>query len=174
MKHQALKVTSNLKLFLAIFTLSCLLGLAFYFGLKELLGLLPFQQPFVRVFPYPNSQPIPYIVAIAFAFATISSFWLERIAPKKFRHPLLQIAFVPFVALLLAGTLCGMIWVYHDMQAGYFPDSPVFQQHIWWGAKTGLGLSIFAAIASFPLNILSYIVAYLIVFTIWKRKSVEL
>lgn len=78
-------------------------------------------------------------------------------------------AIVPFFAVLLTGPIWGMLWVYHDMQAGFFPDFPRMMEYLLFGAQQGLFFAFNGALFSFPLNILAYAVAYilLLVFSRW-------
>jgi hypothetical protein len=62
-----------------------------------------------------------------------------------------------------------MLWVYDDMRAGFFPTVPVMMDYLGWGAKQGLFLGLNGAMASFPLNAVAYVVAYLLLLAVARR-----
>ncbi len=131
-----------------------------YFGMKALNGrspiavFIPFAQ--VQAAPYHDLYPIPYLLAIALVFAVVSALWLMLITPRFTRFRLLQIILLPWIALMLAGPVWGMLWVYHDMQAGFFPAFPQMIDYLRFGAQQGLYFTLAVVQFSLPLNLLAY------------------
>jgi len=107
--------------------------------MRTLLGRPPIviAVPLAHVTQYQNQYPLPYLVAIAFMFALVGTVWLTAIAPRAYRLHSLQIALVPFLTVLLVGPFWGMLWAYHDMQAGFFPDTPHMIDYLLFGAQYG-------------------------------------
>jgi hypothetical protein len=144
-----------------------------YFGMKALNGqspivvFLPFAPLHIK--PYHDQYPVPYLLASALVFAVVSALWLVLIAPRLTRLRLLQIILLPWVALLFAGPVWGMLWVYHDMQAGFFPAFPQMIDYLLFGARQGLYFTLDVVMFSLPLNLLAYGAACLLLLMFVKH-----
>lgn len=62
--------------------------------------------------------------------------------------------------LVIGSVLGGVLWKYHDMQAGYFPDGSRMSADFLWGAWTGLWIGPVIVLLSIPLNVLALISGY--------------
>ena len=70
----------------------------------------------------------------------------------------LEILSVILVSLVLACPLGGMLWHFHDMQAGFIPS--FWQRKLLRGFSEGLQLGPWLILLSIPFNIISLIVGY--------------
>ncbi len=92
---------------------------------------------------------------------------------KSFRNKntsgriLITIAIVVFT-ILLSSPFGGMLWHFHDMQAGYFPED-WFYKMIYKGFSWGIEIGWFIILLSMPYNIICVIGCYFL-----TKKGVEL
>lgn len=165
------RFASFIKITGVLFIVSSIAAFSLYFGLRGLLNQLPviIWVPFAHLTFYHDQHPVPYLLSISLIFALIGALWLTVIAPKFSKYHRLQMALLPILTVLLTGPIWGMLWVYDDMRAGFFPPFPVMMGYIGWGAKQGLFLGLNGAIASFPLNVVAYVVAYLLLLAVARR-----
>jgi hypothetical protein len=142
-----------------------------YFGMQALLGHPPIvvAVPLAHVAQYQNQYPIPYLLTFAFVFAVVSALWLVRLRSRRSRLRPIHIAAIPFVAVLLAGPIWGMLWTYHDIQAGFFPGFQQMVDYLLFGAQYGLFFSLNGAVQSLPFSLLAYIAAVILVSVFMKR-----
>lgn len=134
----------------------CFCGLAGLYGLVSLLmnesafGWLP------RMFLYHEQHPMQYIGVVAICYAAVASLWTACMKRKRLGvRRILEALAVILVALVLACPLGGMLWHFHDMQAGFFP-------HFWLrkllrGFVDGLMVGPMLVFFSFPYNIIGLI-----------------
>lgn len=145
-----------------VFLPSSVVSLGLYYGINAL-GGHPFSCGyFFRCWAYWEIYPIPYLLALALTYAGVCGIWFSTYGRRIKRFPKLQLAALPIVSLFPAGFLGGMLWAYHDMAAGFFPEFPRMIGYIWDFAWTGFLAAPFIALTSFPLNIFGLIGAYLI------------
>lgn len=156
-----------------IFISSSIVSFALYFGLKAIMGGAFSCGFFFRCWPYWEFYPIPYLLALAFTYAGVTSLWFSTFGRSVTRFPYLQLALLPIVSLLPAGFMCGMIWAYHDMAAGFFPQFSWMINYIWEFAWLGFQAAPFIALTSFPLNVLGFLFAYLIAAFTAKRLGLQ-
>ena len=112
-----------------------------------------------RMFLYHYSHPMQYIGVVAACYALVATIWtvfMKRIRTGLTRF--LEILFVIIVSLALACPLGGMLWHFHDMQAGFFPS--FWLRKLLEGLSEGLQLGPVLILLSIPFNILSLIVGY--------------
>ena len=112
-----------------------------------------------RMFEYHYSHPMQYIGVVAACYALVATIW--TVFMKRMRTGLtrfLEILFVIIVSLALACPLGGMLWHFHDMQAGFFPS--FWLRKLREGLSEGLQLGPVLILLSIPFNILSLIVGY--------------
>ncbi|MGN0855299.1 MAG: hypothetical protein ACI4R9_07255 [Kiritimatiellia bacterium] len=81
-----------------------------------------------RMPAYHYDHPFQYIAVVAFAYAVVASLWsfCRRNASSGWRRTL-EIWLVMIVSVVLATPLGGLLFSWHDMQAGFIPT--------YWGAK---------------------------------------
>ncbi len=113
-----------------------------------------------RMFAYHYQHPMQYITIPCFFYGILATLIAERAARTRtswWRASLWAIA-ISVVTIALSSPIGGMLWVFHDMQAGYFPaDWPA----VIAAKGSGLGLKIGWAVVlgSFPYNLFGVIVA---------------
>jgi hypothetical protein len=146
-----------------------------YFGMIVLRGQSPIVVaiPLAHVAPYLAEYPVPYLLTMAFVFAVVSALWLMLVMPRFTRFRFLQIMLLPWIALIVAGPIWGMLWVYHDMQAGFFPAFSQMIDYLLFGAQQGLFWLLVIALASVPFNLLAYGAACLLLVLFVKRFGIE-
>jgi hypothetical protein len=157
------------KAFLWLFVSSGAAAFALYFGLRARFGLSPILFPFMRARPYYDEHPIPFLLSLAVIYAVAGSFWLVFIAPKVKSFRWAQIGIIPCLSVVLVGPLWGVIAIYYDMEAGFFPPFSAMIHYLAWGAQQGLIAGPISALLSFPINLVSYTIAYSLLFaSIWS------
>jgi len=67
----------------------------------------------------------------------------------------------------------GMLRVYHDMQAGFFPAFPQMIDYLLYGVQQGVLFALNVALFSLPLNLLAYGAACRLVVLCIKRFGSE-
>ena len=146
-----------------------------YFGMIALRGQSPIVVaiPLAHVAPYLDEHSVPYLSAIAFIFAVVSTLWLMLIMLRFMRSRFLQIMLLPWITLLVAGPVWGMLWVYHDMQAGFFPAFPQMVDYLLFGAQQGLFWVLIIALYSLPISLLAYAAACLLLVMFVRRFGFE-
>jgi hypothetical protein len=153
------------KIFFSILSASFVSAVILYYSLKKVYGYSPFACPIAwRCWPYWDTYPIPYLIALSSSYSFFCSLWILVFSGKSNKLQLLQFVVVPILALLLGGYLSGIIWAYQDMQAGYFPPFSQALEYTRGLAVSGLFLSITTALASFPLNVLALLITFIISF----------
>jgi hypothetical protein len=158
-----------------LFVIASAVAFLLYFGMKALSGRSPIivMIPFRPIIPYYDRHPVPYLLVIAFIFAVVSALWLTFILPRFTRFRFLQIVALPWIALMLASSVWGMLWAYHDMQAGFFPPFPQMIDYLLFGAQAGLYFALDSALFSAPMNLLAYGAACLLLMIFVKRSEPE-
>ena len=158
-----------------LFVTTSVVAFLFYFVTKVLSGRSPIVvgSPLAHITPYLDLQPVPYLLTIAFIFAVVSALWLMFIRPHFTRFRFLQIISLPWIALMLAGPVWGMLWVYHDMQAGFFPTFPQMIDYLLFGVRQGLYLPLIVVLSSLPFSLLAYGAACLLLVIFVKRFGTE-
>ena len=109
-----------------------------------------------RMFLYHYEHPMQYIGVVAACYALVATVW--TVFAKRRRAGLarfLEILSVILVSLALACPLGGMLWHFHDMQAGFFPA--FWPRKLLCGVLQGLLLGPRLILLSIPFNILGLI-----------------
>lgn len=170
------KISVFAKVFLFTFLVSGITGSALYFGLRTLLKQSPIVFTYPRGIPYYDQHPAPFLISLSFIFALISSVWMVLIVPriKSSRFQWVLMGIIPFVTVIIAGLVWGIIAIYYDMKAGFFPPFPSMLNYIWWGAQQGLLIGPVSAWVSFPINLISYVIAYLLLFALMRISTFQI
>lgn len=155
--------------FVAAFCMSFLLSFvgdaALYFGLRTILVVIegsdatPIGYLF-RMFMYPDQHPFQYLAVVALPFAFLTAVW--TIIPSKYfrANHWQQIVAVILLSLIVSSILGGLLWTFHDMQAGYFPSYDTMVEHFLQGAWWGLTLGPLIVTLSIPMNFFAFVIAY--------------
>ena len=131
--------------------------------LYRLVSLLMRESAFAgvpRMFVYHEQHPMQYIGIVAVCYAFVAALW--TVWMKRQRRGVLwslEALAVIIVALVLACPLGGMLWHFHDMQAGFFPN--FWLRKLLCGFVDGLMIGPRLIFYSFPYNLIGVIFGYL-------------
>jgi SanA protein len=146
-------------LYFIVYFAVCFVGLAaLYWAITSIYDESAFAALY-RMFLYHWAHPMQYIGVVALCYALVATIW--TVFMKRMRTGLtrfLEILSVILVSLVLACPLGGMLWHFHDMQAGFFPS--FWQRKLLSGFSEGLLLGPLLILLSIPFNIISLIVGY--------------
>ena len=109
-----------------------------------------------RMICYHYGHPIQYIAIPVFFYGIVATWFTQ-----KFYHSNRKPAFTFFIVLLtivLSSPFGGMLWHFHDMQAGWFPKNWI--DKLLGGFTEGLGIGWLLILLSFPYNIIGVVIAY--------------
>ena len=109
------------------------------------------------MFEYQEKHPMQYIGVVAICYAAVAAVWtacMKRRRTGVLR--ILEVLAVILVALVLACPLGGMLWHFHDMLAGFFPD--FWLRKLLGGFAHGLMIGPLLVFYSFPYNLIGLIV----------------
>ena len=142
-----------------VYFVVCLGGLGSLYSLVSLLmGGSAF--PWVLFgWNYQVEYPMQYICVVAVCYALVAALW--TVCMKRQRRGVLrvlEVLAVILVALVLACPLGGMLWHFHDMLAGFFPD--FWLRKLLGGFVDGLVVGPRLVFYSFPYNLMALIVGY--------------
>jgi len=124
---------------------------------------LPFNSPIhvaiIRGYSFVEIKetPFPYLGSISIVSALVAAFWTAFILPRS-SIKAINILFAPWVALLFTGPVWGLIWSINKWPAEHFHDYDTLMLYRNSDISSGLNLSFFSAMESFPINIFSYVV----------------
>ena len=144
--------------FIAYFVV-CFGGLG---SLYRLVSLLMGESAFAwmpHMFDYHEQHPMQYIGVVAVCYALVAALW--TMCMKRQRRGvlrILEVLAVILVALVIACPLGGMLWHFHDMLAGFFPD--FWLRKLLGGIVDGLMVGPRLIFCSFPYNLIGLIVGY--------------
>ena len=142
-----------------VYLVVCLGGL---WSLYMLVSLLMGEPGFPWVlfgWNYQVEYPMQYICVVAVCYALVAALW--TVCMKRQRTGvlrILEVLAVILVALVLACPLGGMLWHFHDMLAGFFPD--FWLRKLVGGFVDGLMVGPRLVFYSFPYNLIALIVGY--------------
>ena len=131
--------------------------------LYRLVSLLMRESAFAgvsRMFVYHEQHPMQYIGVVAVCYALVAALWtvfMKRRCTGALR--ILEVLAVILVALVLACPLGGMLWHFHDMLAGFFPNFWV--RKLLGGFADGLMIGPRLIFYAFPYNLIGVIFGYL-------------
>ena len=142
-----------------VYFVVCLGGLWSLYMLVSLLIGGPAFACVPRMFVYHEKHPMQYIGVVAVCYALVAALW--TVCMKRQRRGvlrILEVLAVILVALVLACPLGGMLWHFHDMLAGFFPD--FWLRKLVGGFVDGLMVGPCLVFYSFPYNLMALIVGY--------------
>ncbi|MBK1818079.1 hypothetical protein JIN84_20825 [Luteolibacter yonseiensis] len=113
-----------------------------------------------RMFLYHWAHPLQYIGLVSLIYAAVATSVVFLCGNLTGRWPHLMIPFIMLTSILAASPAGGVLWVIHDMQAGYFPEGSRFWNDIAWGAITGASTGWVVVLLSVPYNIFGLVAGY--------------
>ena len=133
-------------------------------SLYRLVSLLINESAFAcmpRMFGYHVQHPMQYIGVVAICYAVVAAIWTARMKRRRTGAlRILEVLAVILVALILACPLGGMLWHFHDMQAGFFPD--FWPRKLIGGFIDGLMVGPLLVFYSFPYSFVGLVVGYFV------------
>ncbi|WP_400194318.1 hypothetical protein [Hymenobacter sp. B81] len=108
---------------------------------------------------YHWQHPLSYILLTCFCYGLIAAVLARHFAGLSRRSRVLWTGITALLTVVASSPMGGMLWHYHDMQAGYFPSfwrSRMVEYGVSWGLAAGwaiVGLSV-------PYNVLGLLVCY--------------
>ena len=142
-----------------VYFVVCLGGLGSLYILMSLLMGEPAFPWVLFGWNYQVEYPMQYICVVAVCYALVAALW--TVCMKRQRRGVLrvlEVLSVILVALVLACPLGGMLWHFHDMLAGFFPD--FWLRKLLGGFVDGLMVGPRLVFYSFPYNLMALIVGY--------------
>ncbi len=133
-------------------------------GYYILLAVFPDRSVFIslyRMFGYHNRNPIEFILIPCFFYGILAAIYSSRFLKQNFKRQFLTTCIIVLLTVLLSSPVGGMLWYYHDMEAGFFLKNWISLM-ISRGFGDGLMLGWIIAFFSLPYSLLGMIVCYFI------------
>lgn len=121
-----------------------------------------------RMFLYHWQYPMQYIAIPCFFYGIIATLLAYKFQKSKTIGRIVLTTFIIVLTILISSPFGGMLWHYHDMKAGFFPEN-WFSKIITKGFKEGLEVGWFVILLSIPYNIGGSIICYFL-----TKKGAEL
>ena len=124
-----------------------------------------------------DQQPFPYLLTMVLVSSIISALWTAFWIPKRTKRLNVQILVVPWISLIMASPIWGIIWSVNLRNPQFFMEHfSTDPRAVMWlfyrtDAMSGLTLGWLSAIQSFPINVLSYTAFCLLLFASQKLFS---
>lgn len=112
-----------------------------------------------RMFIYHWHHPLQYIMIPCFFYGIIATAVSASFYKKEVKGKILMTFQIILLTILLSSPFGGMLYFYHDMQAGYFPENWVSRM-IMHGIGSGFQTGWLIIAISVPYNILGSVVCY--------------
>lgn len=110
-----------------------------------------------RMFLYHWEHPYQYILVVSIIYGILATIWSYYFYGLKTWKRFLSIIGLLVLTIIISSVPCGVLWVIHDAQAGYFPETSYFIKNLLWGAKTGLYVGWLVVVLSIPYNLIMLI-----------------
>lgn len=114
---------------------------------------------FYRMPQYHISFFWQYIAIIASVFGILGAVWIKYYGHSRGWQRWLSITLIIIATVLCSSPIGGMLWHFHDMQAGFVQENYISK--LSDGLFEGLSSGWLLVIISFPLNVIGVIVAYI-------------
>ncbi|WP_298420115.1 hypothetical protein [uncultured Kordia sp.] len=121
-----------------------------------------------RMFLYHFAFPLQYIMIPCFFYGIFATVFTNSFRNKNWIGRVFITIIIIILTILLSSPFGGMLWHFHDMQAGYFPKDWVYKM-IYKGFSWGIQIGWYIILLSIPYNIICAIGCYFL-----TEKGVEL
>ena len=114
-----------------------------------------------RMYLYHWEYPLQYIAIPCFFYGILATLFSGYFSKTKKAGRVLLTMLIIALTILFSSPIGGMLWHYHDMKAGFFPDnwlSKLLGRGTLWGLEYGWLIIAF----SVPYNIIGVIACYYI------------
>jgi hypothetical protein len=131
-------------------------------GYGLLWALLPGHRVFgapYGMFLYQDTHPLAYIALSCGAFGPLAAGATGAFGRRGRVGRVGVVCLLALATIVLSAPLGGMLWHWHDMRAGYFPDDWARVLFLN-GARDGLILGWVVVLLSVPYNVLGMLVCY--------------
>ncbi len=112
-----------------------------------------------RMFLYHYQHPIQYILIPCFFYGIIATLYSDKFYTQSSKRQILTTIFIVILTTLISSPFGGILWFYHDMQAGYFPTNWI-DRMTSNGISMGLSIGWLIIVLSIPYNILGLVVCH--------------
>ena len=137
------------------------IALPAYFLLYEVMPSGYVFGKYFRMYLYHYQHPAQYIAIPCFFYGLIATATADRFYRSSLYGRLFWSAFIIGATILISSPFGGMLWHYHDMQAGFFPKDWI-SVLLLDGTTMGLQFGWLIIALSFPYSFLGIIVSHLI------------
>lgn len=110
---------------------------------------------------YHWEYPFQYILLIAVIYGMVATIFAIALR-KRAKTSRLAVFSIMVLTILAASPLGGILWVIHDMQAGYFTEGARFRNDLAWGALEGVRSGWLVILLSVPYNMLGLVAGYFV------------
>ncbi|MBE9060065.1 hypothetical protein [cf. Phormidesmis sp. LEGE 11477] len=114
-----------------------------------------------RMYLYHERHPYQYLLLVAIVYGCLATMWAHYAgkAQRGWKRAG-SIIGVMVLTIICSSVPGGMLWVFHDTQAGFFPGMNRFLNNLWWGAGAGLSVGWLIFMLSIPYNVLCLLSGY--------------
>ncbi|MBC8408700.1 MAG: hypothetical protein H8E12_08285 [Rhodobacteraceae bacterium] len=112
-----------------------------------------------RMSLYHLEFPLQYIAIPCFFYGIIATFFSNKFRNSKIKKQVVLTLLIIVLTILLSSPYGGMLWHFHDMQAGYFPTNWL-EVLVVDGISWGLSIGWFIILTSIPYNIFGSIICF--------------
>lgn len=178
MRGNTVKMKRIASLFFGYTGVCITLASCVYFLLEKVMWTVDGEHGYVfgvlyRMFLYHYQHPYQYIAIVSLTYGGIATIWASCWGTQAGWTRRLSIFSVMGITIICSSIPGGMLWVFHDMQAGFFPEGQQFWNALVWGAITGLKVGWIIIAFSIPYNIIGIIIGYWVTGYLEKRTRIE-
>lgn len=123
-----------------------------------------------RMFLYHLCFPLSYIFIPCFFYALIATYLSSYFSKVSISYKITLTIIICILVTLISSPFGGMLWHYHDMQAGYFPDNWLYKM-VSLGFSWGLRDGWIIVLMSVPYNIIGTVICFFL--TNYLSKKLE-
>lgn len=149
----------HLQVFYFFFSRSLLMAVAGYYLLWLMMPDHYVLGSWIRMYTYHWQHPITYILIPCFFYGLIAVFFIRKFQTQSVFKKILWTLLIVVLTIFASSPWGGMLWHYHDMQNGYFPQNWEYLI-ITKGFTMGFSLGWLIIATAIPYNILGIIIAY--------------
>jgi len=108
---------------------------------------------------YHYRYPVPYILIVCFFYGIVATLFTDRFVRQTQLRQIITTLIIVILTVLISSPFGGMLWHYHDMQAGFFPGDWK-RKMVKNGIRDGLSIGWFIIAISIPYNIIGILICY--------------
>lgn len=115
-----------------------------------------------QIVKYHWSHPFHQIGLVSLCYALVATLVILSPVDPVRRWPKSSTLFIVILSLIIASPAGGVLWVLHDMQAGYVSEGQRFWEHIGWGISYAVSISWLVILISVPYNLFGLVLGHLV------------